>query len=412
MVVVCGFNHKTAPLSVRETCVFQQDLLHAPLRELIDSGEHQEAAILSTCNRTEIYCQGGDPKNIIDWMQTRHQSTLTPYTYTYQSDDAVRHLLRVASGLDSLILGEPQILGQLKQAYHRAQQAGTVGKSLNRLFQYTFAVTKQVRTCTGIGQHPISIAYAAVQLAKQIVNDITKSRILLVGAGDTIELVARYLQNLHVTDLTIGNRDVIKASRLAKRFAGEGTCLGAIPHHLTQADVVITATNAGKPLITSNQLITARRQTTSPLLLIDLALPRNIAADCADLPNIMLHTIDSLTDVVARNVAERQGAAKQADALIELHANAFMATLRSLDAVVTVRAYRDHATQLCDTLLTQARSQLANGVDPNAVLTELTRRLRNTLTHAPTTLINELAEQGDWEMLDVLQHCFGLDITT
>lgn len=406
MVLVCGLNHKTAPLSVREACVFQPTTLQAPLRELVASGAYQEAAIVSTCNRTEIYCRGNEPDHLLSWLQAYHPTSLTPYLYTYQQDDAVRHLLRVASGLDSQILGEPQILGQLKQAYQLAQHAGTLGASLHRLFQYVFAVTKQVRTGTGIGQHPISVAYAAVQLLKQ---QQTMPRVLLVGAGDTIELVTRYLQNLSVTDVLIANRDVIKATRLAKRINGQATCLGAIPYHLSQVDVVISAAQTQAPLITADMITNVAQHAAKPLLLIDLAVPRNIEAACGELSHTQLYTIDDLTDTVTHNMTQRQSAAKQADALIEFHVNAFMAILRRLDAVSVIRAYRHNTQAICDDLLKRAQKQLIAGQDPNGVLTEFSQRLRNKLTHAPTVWISELGEQGDLETLDSMQQCFDLD---
>ncbi|MCD6056331.1 MAG: glutamyl-tRNA reductase [Gammaproteobacteria bacterium] len=413
MLLVSGLNHKTAPLAVREACVFTNDIVQEPLRELIRA--HDEVAVLSTCNRTEIYYRGGHPDNILNFLQRRFQSihfSVETHTYTYRNTDAVRHLLRVASGLDSAALGEPQILGQLKQAYQCAQQAGTLGKSLHRLFQYAFSVTKHVRTQTGIGQHPISIAYAAIQVAKQKVSCLAKRRVLLIGAGQTAELVARYLHSLGVSDLVIANRDVLKAAKLTQQFGGQAACLGSIPYHLNTADVVITAVQSSHPLIERKTVEEARSGLEKhPLLLIDLALPRNISPDCTYLPNISLYALDDLQAAIASNISERQEAAKEAETLIDVHVEAFMAMINSLEAVNIIRAYREKMEETSNAFLLETQQQIAKGENIENALASLTHRLRNTLLHAPSVLMRELGKQGDWELLNTLQTCFAPEIS-
>ena len=409
MFTVCGLNHKTAPLSVREAYAIPPD--PAQLQQFSD--QQTEVAILSTCNRTEIYCTNQAPGQALHWMQHHYAKTdisLAPYTYTYEGTSAVSHLLRVASGLDSMVLGEPQILGQLKQAYQLACQAGTSGALLNRLFQYVFAAAKTVRTQTGIGQHPLSIAYAGVQLVKQTFDTLDKQHVLLIGAGQTSALVARYLRTLGVGQITIANRDVMKALKLAEQVDGQGICLSGFGYYLDQVDVVISATDAGNILLHADDLKEARTRSRSrsPVLLLDLAVPRNIAPDCAHLPNTRLYTVDDLKTIVAQSASARQRAAMEAEALVTLHTEAFMAMLRRLDATDTICDYRDKMQSVCDTLTTQAHRQIDQGQCPKAVLNELATRVRQKLLHAPTILMRQLGEQGQWDTLHTITECFAL----
>lgn len=409
MFAVCGLNHKTAPLSIREICAIPPD--PTQLRQL--GGQHTEVAILSTCNRTEIYAANQDPRQTLHWMQHHYASSdisLAPYLYTHEGPSAVSHLLRVASGLDSMVLGEPQILGQLKQAYQLACQAGTSGALLNRLFQYVFAAAKTVRTQTGIGQHPISIAYASVQLIKQTFEALDKRRVLLIGAGQTNALVARYLHALGVGQITIANRDVMKAVTLAKQVKGQGICLSGMGYCLDHVDMVISATDAGKILLPADCLkeARARSNTRAPLLLLDLAVPRNIDPDCARLSNTCLYTVDDLKTIVATSVSARQRAAMEAETLITLHTNAFMTMLRRLDVTDMICHYRDRMQSTCNALTAQAHHQIDQGQCPKAVLNTLATRMRQTLLHAPTILMRQLGEQGQWETLETLAACFSV----
>ena len=411
MFVVCGLSHKTAPLSVREACSIP--INRAVLQQLRADLPAAETAILSTCNRTEIYCANEKAANVLDWLTRfygkKEKASLAPYTYTHEGTSAISHLLRVASGLDSMVLGEPQILGQLKQAFQSAADIGTTGAMLNRLFQYVFAVAKTVRTQTGIGQHPVSIAYAAVQLVKQNIEHLAHARVLLIGAGQTNALVARYLQSLNIAQLTIANRDVAKAVKLAEQVGGQGVCLSGLSYHVNEADLVISATDAGKVLLTQDMLRAAQcRHPSKPMLLIDLSVPRNIEPACAKLPKTFLYTVDDLNTLIHHAMSARQDAAIEAEALISLHTDAFMAMLRRLDAVSTICDYRNNMQVMCDHLTEQAHQQIAQGQCATEVIDALSTRLRKRLLHAPTVLMRQLGEQGDWATLDAVQQCFGL----
>ncbi len=353
-LTVLGINHRTAPVEVRGQVAFPPESLPRALGELMALEGVHEAAILSTCNRTELYINREnecvDP--VSGWLCRFHQldlNSLQPHFYRYEEADAVRHMLRVAAGLDSMVLGEPQILGQMKDSYQQALQIGSIDTLVNRLFQHTFSVAKQIRTDTAIGASPVSVAFAAVSLARQIFGRLENQTALLIGAGETIELAARHLHDQGMGKMVIANRTVSRAHDLAAQFNGYGIELDEIPAHLAEADIVISSTGSTTPILTRKlvkKALVSRKH--RPVLMVDLAVPADIEADVATLDDIYLYSIDDLKHVIEENLRSRQEAAQQAEEIIEVQVDRFMAWTRSLLAVPTVRAYREYAQSLAE----------------------------------------------------------------
>ena len=411
-----GINHKTAPVNIREKVAFAPDKLQTALRDLVAHETVQEAVIVSTCNRTEVYCGLDYPANdaVLEWLSEYHQlplESISPYIYAYQDSAAVQHILRVASGLDSLVLGEPQILGQIKEAYMSANAAGAIGAQLNRLFQHTFAVAKQVRTDTAIGASPVSVAFAAVTLAKQIFSDLGQHKVLLIGAGETIDLVARHLKENEVNRMMVANRTVERAEQLAKTFGAEAIALKDIPEYLHEADIVISSTASPLPILGKGMIERAIKQRKhKPMFMVDIAVPRDIEPEVGQLRDIYLYTVDDLQEVIEENRKSRQEAAMQAEEIIAAQVDHFMGWLRSLDAVDAIRNYRDKCHHMRDEAVAAARRQLLAGKDPQLVVGELARILTNKLMHEPSVHMKHAAYLGD---TDLLTHaCNLLGITT
>lgn len=410
-----GINHKTAPVEVREKVAFAPDRLEEALVDLLSHTAVNEAAIVSTCNRTELYCglSDTDSGSVIDWFRNYHQfnrAELDPYIYTHLDNAAVQHLLRVASGLDSLVLGEPQILGQIKDAYQTATHAGTVGQQLNRLFQHTFSVAKQVRTDTAIGSSPVSVAFAAVSLARQIFSSLDQHTALLIGAGDTIELVARHLSEQQIKKLIVANRTVERARLLADQFNnGEAIALSDMPERLIEADIIIASTASQLPILGKGAVERALKQRKHrPMFMVDIAVPRDIEPEVGELSDVYLYTVDDLHEVIEEGRQSREEAALQAEEIIDTQVEHFMGWLRSLNAVDTIRGYREQAQQIRDDVLRNAQRQLAAGKDTDEVLNEMARTLTNKLLHQPTVQMNRAAFEGREDLLDKVRELFAL----
>ncbi len=410
-----GINHKTAPVEIREKVAFPPETLDGALQDLLACANVSEAAIVSTCNRTELYVGIDDQSDqaVIDWFRNFHKLSreeLDPYLFRHSENKAVQHVLRVASGLDSLVLGEPQILGQIKDAYQRASAAGAIGQQLNRLFQHTFAVAKQVRTETAIGASPVSVAFAAVSLARQIFSDISQHTALLIGAGETIELVARHLHEQGVHKLIVANRTVERARELAQLFNGEAIALADIPERLVEADIIISSTASQLPILGKGAVERAlKARKHRPMFMVDIAVPRDIEPEVSQLNDVYLYTVDDLQEVIEEGRQSREEAARQAEEIIENQVDHFMGWLRSLEAVDTIRAYRQQANHLRDEVLQQAERQLASGKEPQQVMEELARSLTNKLIHQPTVQLNRAAYEGRQDMLNHARTLFGLD---
>jgi glutamyl-tRNA reductase len=412
-LLACGISHQTAPLALREKLIFTKEVMAEPLLSLVEQTQVSEAAILSTCNRTELYCTSNEPKVIIDWLYQRQQlprAELEPCLYVHQNTAAVRHILRVASGLDSMVLGEPQILGQLKTAFSLAETAGTLGKQLRRLSHYVFSVSKQVRTTTAVGAHPVSVASAAVNLAKHIFADMAQICVLLIGAGEIIELAARHLRAAGVTKFLIANRTLTRAEKLAYRLQGESLDLAAIPTHLPQADMVVAATASSLPVLGKGAVERALKiRKRRPMFMVDLAVPRNMETEIGDLSDVYLYTLDDLQTLIQQNLQNRQESAQQAEEIIATQANHYMRSLRVLDAVPIVCAYRDKAEKLRDVELAKALQLLKSGMMAEEVLARLARGLTNKLLHAPSVQLKQAAYKEQEEILQLARWLFALE---
>ena len=396
-ILIVGVNHKTAPVSIREKVSFSPDSLPQALH-----AAHQvasECLILSTCNRTELYARSDNgPDALANWLagQQRAGDDLHAYLYRHDEADAVRHLFRVATGLDSLVLGEPQILGQVKQAWNDARDAGSLGGPLDRAFQQAFATAKRARTETTIGRNPVSVASTAVRLAQESFARLDESDVLLIGAGETIELAARHLVAGKVRRLLIANRTLAHAQDLARRHGGFALPLEELDRHLAEADIVISATAARQPILQRAQVEQAlRARRHRPMLLLDLAVPRDIAEDVASLRDVFLYTVDDLERAIEDNRAARRNAAEQAEAIIEVHASRFISALGQTDAAAPLRRLREHGQAVQAQALAKARAQLAAGRDPAEVLDLLAHTLTNKLLHAPSAALREDAALGE-----------------
>lgn len=413
-LLALGINHKTAPVQIRERVVFAPERLRHALGELITLPEIDEAAILSTCNRTELYCELEHARavSVVEWISDFHRLStkeLDAYLYRHPGPEAVRHMLRVASGLDSMILGEPQILGQMKQAYQAGVDAGSVGALLNRLFQHTFLVAKQVRTDTAIGASPVSVAFAAVRLAKQIFGRLDKQTALLVGAGETIELAARHLHENGIGRLVVANRTVERAHDLAVQFDGYAIALEEIDVHLAEVDIVVSSTASPQPVLRRESVEAAlRRRKRRPMFMVDIAVPRDVEAGVAQLEDVYLYTVDDLQDVIEENLSSRREAAAKAEEIIEIQVAHFMGWLRSLDAVDTIRAYRDGADRMRAQVLARARQQLRAGRPADDVLEQLAHTLTNKLTHSASANLRHAAAQGRSELVRTARELLDL----
>lgn len=414
-IFALGINHKTAPINIREQVAFTPEKLPLALTGILAQSPASEAAIVSTCNRTELYCElhANDRDALIRWFEEFHnieRNSLDPYIYSFTDQDAVKHILRVASGLDSLVLGEPQILGQIKDAYGTASAAGTIGRQLNRLFQHTFSVAKQVRTDTAIGSSPVSVAFAAVSLAKRIFANLADHTALLIGAGDTIELVARHLKDQNIKHMIVANRTVERAQILAEQFNGEAIALADMPSRLVDADIIISSTASQLPILGKGAVESAlKARKHRPIFMVDIAVPRDIEPEVGDLRDVYLYTVDDLHDVIQEGQQSREQAAEQAEEIIENETQHFLGWLRSLDAVDTIRAYRDKADIIREEALQIAQRQLSSGKDPQQVIQDLARGLTNKLVHDPSVQLSRAAYDGRDELLDLAQELFNLN---
>ena len=378
---------------MRERIVFGADELPRALSELHSCDGVEEAAILSTCNRTDLYLglQAGDDTGVRRWFGNYHGLSardLQRHMYIHRADGAVRHVMRVASGLDSMVLGEPQILGQLKVAYGAAQSSGTLGTLLGKLFQQAFFVAKRVRTDTAIGSSPVSVAFAAVALARQILGDLSTHTALLIGAGETIELAARHLSGNGLGRMVIANRTLENAHRLASEFGGYAIELREVPVHLAEADIVIASTGSPDSILGVEDVrraMKARRR--RPVFMVDIAVPLDIDPAVGALDDVYLYTVDDLHEVIEENRRSREEAARQAEEIIDQHVGRFMGWLGTREVRATIRAVRSDAEETRDEVLAKARRRLAAGHPPEEVMHYLAHTLTNKLLHAPTVQI-------------------------
>ncbi len=415
-LLALGLNHKTAPVDIREQASFSPDNLGDALRELQNINGVDEAAIVSTCNRTEIYCglETDSVSNVIEWMhehlEAKSPEQFSPYLFQHFDQNAVQHLLRVCSGLDSMVLGEPQILGQIKQAFQLASENGTVGKQLAQLFQHAFTVAKQVRTDTAIGSSPVSVAFAAVSLAKQIFGDLSNQTALMIGAGETIELAARHLYSSGIGNIIIANRTLQRAQLLGEEYDATAVEIRDIPNMLHKADIVIASTAAPLPILGKGAVEDAlKRRKHEPMLMVDIAVPRDIESQVSELDDVFLYTVDDLQNVVDEGRKSRQKAADQAEEMVLAQVDQFMRKLRAMSAMGTIKEFRQNANGLQQELLEQSVQQLHNGEDPEKVLRRFAHNFTNKLLHTPSARLREAGEDGRMDVIESATTLFGLD---
>ncbi|MGL4474466.1 MAG: glutamyl-tRNA reductase [Shewanella sp.] len=412
-LVAIGINHKTATVDLREKVAFGPEIIHDAMKSLASRSQSGEAVIISTCNRTELYCNAAESADVIHWLEQYHglsHDDLMPCVYQLKGQQVARHLMRVASGLDSLILGEPQILGQVKQSFAKAKEAGTVALTLDRLFQTTFSVAKKVRTETDIGANAVSVAFAAVSMAKHIFSSLAHTKVLLIGAGETIELVARHLKDNGVSSMVVANRTIERAQAMCEEFNATAITLTQIPDYLPKADIVISSTASPLPILGKGMVEKALKQRRhQPMLLVDIAVPRDIEAEVADLDDAFLYTVDDLQSIIEQNMASRKEAAEQAEVIAEEQAHLFMDWIRSLSSVDSIRQYRQQSLAVKDELLERAINKLAQGANSEQVLLELANKLTNRLIHAPTQALTSASRAGDVNTLAQLRSALGLD---
>jgi glutamyl-tRNA reductase len=407
-----GLNHQTAPLDVRETVAFAPDALGHALRDLLARPKVKEAAILSTCNRTEVYVRGTDPEPVARWLEDFHQvpkESLAPYIYMLPRERAITHAFRVASGLDSMILGEPQILGQMKQAVRQAESAGTLGAVLHRLFQRTFAVAKDVRANTDIGSASISMAAASVKLAERIFPSISGQRLLLIGAGEMIELTATHFAARSPKSVTIANRTLERGRQLAARFGADAITLNEVPERLPEFDIVVTCTASTLPFLGKGLLervVKARRH--APVFIVDLAVPRDVEPEAGDLDDVFLYSVDDLSNIVKDNLNIRRESVAQAEQMIATQAESFLRWLDGRTVVPTISALHGHHDELRACELERARKLLASGTPPEQALEQLARGLTNKFLHAPTQALNQAGEAERADLVALVERIYKL----
>ncbi|WP_267223628.1 glutamyl-tRNA reductase [Dyella silvae] len=414
-LIALGLNHLTAPVNLREQVAFDAESTGPALLALAREPGVEEAMILSTCNRTELYVSvsagaEGVPE---EWLRRHHHLTagkLDEFLYRHDEDAAVRHMFRVATGLDSMVLGEPQILGQVKDAYQQARDAQSLRAPMERLLQHTFAVAKRVRTDTRIGAHTVSVAFTAVRLAEQAFADLRQACVLLIGAGDTIELAARHLVDKQVRRLIVANRTLENAQELASRYGGYAVSLNDLPQHLAEADIVISSTAARQPIVTHamvEKAVAVRRR--KPMFMVDIAVPRDIEPAVGELDDVFLYGIDDLRQVIDDNRRSREAAAREADAIIDLQVDRYMAWRRALTLRNPAVDLRQHAEVYRDEVLEKARAMLARGKSPDEALAFLANTLTNKLLHHPSARLREAALSGDMDLLLAAGRLYGID---
>ena len=413
-ILAFGINHTTASVDLRGRVAFAPETVVDSLCEALAHFEGGEIALLSTCNRTEIYFHGEvDDEQLLNWL-AQHKGLqadqLRDCYYCHRDQQAVRHIMCVASGLDSLVLGEPQIFGQIKSAYAVGREAGTVATHLNQVFQSAFVAAKRVRSETAIGQNPVSVAYASVSLAEQIFSDLKKVNALLIGAGETIELVARHLRDKQISSITVANRTLSRAQELAADFSADAILLSDIHDYLPHADIVISSTASQLPVLGKGAVESAlKKRKHKPIFMVDIAVPRDIEPEVETLDDVYLYTVDDLQEVIQDNLRARQSAADLAQGIIDQEADSWSRQQRSLAVVDTIRAFRDSVEKIRDEEVGKALQSLQRGQDSESVIETLARNLTNKLMHKPTTKLKQASEEGRDDTINATQDLFGLD---
>ena len=412
-LVAIGMNHKTASLDIREKFSLDKDESLKILKKLHSMPIIEEVFLLSTCNRTEIYCEIGDlryVKNISRWLLKQKGLSVREfegYIYSYSNSSVVKHALSVASGLDSMVIGESQILSQLKNAFNEANHAETIGKNLDRLFQYAFSTAKEVRTDTKIGASSLSIANVAVSLTDQFFDDLSDKNALLIGAGETIYIAAKNLRKKNIKSIFIANRTLEKAEIIAKEVSGIAISLKDIPKHLKDSDIIISAVSGNVPLVGKGAVETALKyRKHKPIYMVDLGVPRNIEAEVRDLPDIFLYTIDNIQELVRKNYNTRKEAAFDAQSIIDVRVQEYMNWRNSQSAFSVIKLYRDDCESIRLRCLEKSLSHLKSGKDPESIMEQLSLNITSKLSHKPTLALNKAGQTDNRKLINLICDIF------
>lgn len=411
-LTVFGLNYQTAPLAIREKIAFSATQLPDALYALLALPEVQEAAILSTCNRTEVYCHVTDPTKACEWLAQHYQletTFLTPYLYCFNAKETARHVFRVASGLDSMVLGEAQILGQLKEAVRIAQENGGLGSLLNGLFQRAFQVAKEIRTQTQIGNHSLSMAAACLRLAERIFPTIHDCRVLFIGAGEMITLCATYFAAQKPHSISIANRSRARGEVLAQKVGGEAILLSDLSDHLADYDIVISSTASSLPIVGKGMIERALcKRRRKPIFMVDLAVPRDIEAEAGQLNDVYLYTVDDLISIVAKAKEARALAAIAAESIIDVQVEEFTHWLQSRAIVPTIRDLKDKAERVRRNEVSRARKRLARGESTDDILDTLSTAMMNKYLHAPLLTLSQASANQQDELINLIRRIYHL----
>ncbi len=430
--IACGINHKTAPIDIREKISPNEAQKNQLLLELVQQPHVRGAMMLTTCNRTEIYCdmdkntgaldKSASIQHILPWLADKQllpYEILNNHSYLLTGDEGIRHTMRVACGLDSMVLGEPQILGQMKQAYHQADEIGTLSLPLQKIFQHVFNASKKVRTQTNIGAYPVSIAFTTVRLIRKIFPALNNTRVLLIGSGDTATLVAKYLKNQGAKYFYVASRTRENAKKAADSLSGESLTISQIPDYIAKADIIISATNCPLPFIGKDMVAHAIKQRESenssvkPLFIFDLAVPRDVESNVNELEKVFLYNIDDLQAMANEGLEERQQAAFCAEDIIEAELNNYLLQERGKNAHKAIVQYRKYAKIVRLNELARAKKQLANtsinGLTPEEILDEMSQRLMKKLLHRPSLKLKKAAFEERHDLLDYTSFLYNLN---
>jgi len=410
---ILGLNHNTAPVEIREQIVFAGSDLERALGRMRELAGIDESVVLSTCNRTEFYVEASADgmRAVTDWLKSDlHLSAEAELAlFRLAGDDAIRHLFRVACGLDSMVLGEPQILGQLKEAYRVAERTGAARQGLGRIFRHTFSVAKKVRTDTEIGGSPVSVAYAAVNLANQFFSGFSQHTALLIGAGETIQLVARHLAGKGIGRLFVANRDITRATDLASAYGGFGLPLSELEGTLPEADILISSTASPDYVVSAAQMHAAvRARKRRPVFAVDIAVPRDLDPAIAELDDVYLYTIDDLDKVIVAGQSNRAAAAADAERILEEETRRYLDIERSKEVAPLITALRQQGDAIRRDVMAQARRRLLKGVDSNEVLEYATAALLKKLLHQPSVRLREASQDADEQLIASARALFDL----
>lgn len=414
MIVAFGLNHKTASLDLRGKLSFAPEIVEKVLHDACTILHVREIVLLSTCNRTEVYLFGNvSDHQIVTWLamiKGTEINALSECFYSLRNEHAVKHMIEVASGLDSLVLGEPQIFGQIKSAFSVAKEAGTVSVNLEKTFQFIFSAAKRVRTETAIGKNPVSVASASVNLASKIFSDLGEAHALLIGAGETIELVAKHLMDNGIGKLTVANRTLNRARSFSERFSADVILLSDMPEMLKTVDILISSTASQLPILGKGAVEFAlKKRKYKPMFMVDIAVPRDIEPQVEELADVYLYNVDDLADFIEDNVKARNIEANVAKVIVAEEVNSWSNQHKGLMAIKTIKEFRTSAEKIRDLETNRALIALEGGKNAKDVVMELARSITNKLLHTPTKNLKRAGEEGRHDAINATKELFNLN---